>query len=334
MSIAIRVNGSWVRLLIDWMDQVGLAAPDIRAELSSYGPSDVVPLERWQNLLERAFSLRPDKPSASLDVARLITPQHVGVLGYLIMACDNLGQAMLTYQRYETLFYGAPIARTEANGSTAGIYWTPVPPCPEAEEVAIAALVHFMRQQVDEHLHIPLQAVSFCHGTDEAHRQALERFFGCPVTMNAERTGLCFPPGAMQLPLRQSEPALRELLEAQAGAMLRALPESEADEFERQVQAMLVRMLPDGDAAIERLAPRLHCSVRTLQRRLGERGIVWKQLLDRTREQLAHQYLEDPGLSLLDIALLLGYSDQGAFTRSFRRWSGTTPMAYRKTLAR
>ncbi|WP_370315021.1 helix-turn-helix domain-containing protein [Thalassolituus sp.] len=65
---------------------------------------------------------------------------------------------------------------------------------------------------------------------------------------------------------------------------------------------------------------------------MGERGITWKQLLDRTREQLAHQYLEDEGLSLLDIALLLGYSDQGTFTRSFRRWSGTTPLVYRKRL--
>ena len=332
MSVAIRVNGSWVRLLSDWMDRVKLDAPHIRAALMSFGPTDVVPIDRWQFLLNRAFALRPDHPHASLEVAQGVTPQHVGVLGYLVMACDTLAQAMLTYQRYETLFYGAPLARTDLQKSSAGIHWKPEQPLPEAEEVAIAALVHFIRQQVDDALHMPLESVSFCHPCSDTHQSALEAFFGCPVLMNAAQTGICFPLSALQLPLRRSEPGLRQLLEDQASAMMRALPESGGDEFERQVQAQLVRMLPDGDASIEKLAKRLHCSVRTLQRRLAERGIQWKQLLDRTREQLARQYLTDKGLSLLDIALLLGYSDQGTFTRSFRRWSGTTPLAYRKSL--
>ena len=313
------------------MDKVGLHAPDLRAVLMSYGPTDIVPIERWQQLLAEAFALRPDHPHASLEVATLITPQHVGVLGYLVMACDNLAQAMLTYQRYETLFYGAPLARTQATGQSAGIYWKPEPPRPEAEEVAIAALVHFIRQQVDENLHMPLASVSFCHSTSREHHSALEAFFGCSVQMNADVTSIEFPYEVLQLPLMRREPGLRELLENQAVAMLRALPESDTNEFERQIQAQLVKMLPEGEASIEKLAKKLHCSVRTLQRRLGGQQITWKQLLDRTREQLARQYLEDKGLSLLDIALLLGYSDQGTFTRSFKRWSGTTPLAYRKS---
>ena len=332
MSLAIRVNGSWTRLLTDWMDSVGLTAPDLRAEISSFSLTDVVPLERWQILLERAFAMRPSADAPSLAVAQMITPQHVGVLGYLVMACENLGQAMITYQRFETLFYGAPIARTESSAGRAGIYWTPQPPRPAAEEVAIAALVHFMRQQVDDPQGVILSRVSFCHQADEEHRQALEGFFGCPVDMGADKTGISLPLTAMQTPLRRSDIALKELLEAQAAAMLRALPESESDEFERQVQAQLVRLLPEGEASIERLARCLHCSVRTLQRRLNDRGIIWKQLLDRTREQLARQYLSDLSLSLLDIALLLGYRDQGTFSRSFRRWSGSTPLAYRKQI--
>jgi len=297
----------------------------------SYGPTDIVPIERWQSLLTQAFALRPDHPDASLEVAALITPQHVGVLGYLVMACDNLAQAMLTYQRYETLFYGVPLARTQLSKEAAGIYWKPEPPMPQAEEVAIAALVYFIRQQVDDNLHMPLASVSFCHSATPDHHSALEDFFGCKIQMNADVTGIEFPYDMLQLPLLRREPGLRELRENQAAAMLRALPENATNEFERQIQAQLVKMLPEGEASIEKLAKKLHCSVRTLQRKLGGQQITWKQLLDRTREQLARQYLEDKGLSLLDIALLLGYSDQGTFTRSFKRWSGTTPLAYRKS---
>ncbi len=40
--------------------------------------------------------------------------------------------------------------------------------------------------------------------------------------------------------------------------------------------------------------------------------------LHRTREQLTQQYLKEGQLTLSEIALLLGYSEQGAFTRAFK----------------
>lgn len=95
------------------------------------------------------------------------------------------------------------------------------------------------------------------------------------------------------------------------------------------MQQLLVRLLPEGEVSVDKVARALHQSTRTLQRRLAERGMSWQQLLDRTREQLARQYLRDPGLSLAEIGLLLGYSEQSAFTRAFRRWTGQTPQAYR-----
>ncbi len=82
------------------------------------------------------------------------------------------------------------------------------------------------------------------------------------------------------------------------------------------------------------LAPRLYCSVRTLQRRLDEKNLSWKALLDRTREQLACQYLADNSLSLLEVSMLLGYRNQGTFSRAFRRWQNCSPLAYRKHQAR
>jgi AraC-like DNA-binding protein len=35
-------------------------------------------------------------------------------------------------------------------------------------------------------------------------------------------------------------------------------------------------------------------------------------------------------MSLAEIAFLLGFSDQSAFTRAFRRWTGDTPGAWRR----
>jgi AraC-like DNA-binding protein len=92
----------------------------------------------------------------------------------------------------------------------------------------------------------------------------------------------------------------------------------------------LLRLLADGEATLGRAASVLHLAPRTLQRRLAKHGLSWQQWLDRNREQLARQYLQDPGLGLSDIALLLGFSEQSAFNRAFRRWVGVSPGRYRR----
>ena len=52
--------------------------------------------------------------------------------------------------------------------------------------------------------------------------------------------------------------------------------------------------------------------------------------MDDLRQALALGYVRDPGLSLLDIAYLLGFSEQSAFQRAFKRWTGATPGDYRR----
>ena len=100
------------------------------------------------------------------------------------------------------------------------------------------------------------------------------------------------------------------------------------------MQQVLLRLLAEGEPTLERAARAMHMSPRTLQRRLSLHGLSWQQWLDRCREQLANDYLEDPGLTLSDIALLLGFSEQSAFTRAYRRWTGLSPGRYRRAALR
>ena len=41
-------------------------------------------------------------------------------------------------------------------------------------------------------------------------------------------------------------------------------------------------------------------------------------------------HLADASLSLAEVAFLLGFSEQSAFTRAFKRWTGTTPASVRR----
>jgi AraC-like DNA-binding protein len=77
------------------------------------------------------------------------------------------------------------------------------------------------------------------------------------------------------------------------------------------------------------IASALHVSPRSFQRKLQEQGQSFTQLVDGVRRELAERYLADAALDLTDIAFLLGFSEQSAFTRAYKRWSGRAPAAVR-----
>lgn len=333
MSSVVRVTGAWTGLVTDWLDARGLPAPDLRAALGRWAPDDAVPLPLWQDILARAVALRPDLPAAALEIGAGVQPRHVGVLGYLVLASSNLGEALMAYQRYEKLFYGADLAEVVADGETVEIRWSRVerPFSAQHDTVAIAALVSFLRMQVLNPPPPSRVGFVFPPPAGSAARQAYRDFFGCPVDFDDTHTRVRFPLAYLAIPMPHSDPGLRALLDRQAQALLLALPDSDA--FDRALQQVMVRLLPDANATLPRAAREMHVSVRTLQRRLDARGLTWQQLLDRTREQLARQYLADRALTLGDIALLLGFSEQSAFNRAFRRWTGDTPARMRRQLA-
>ena len=98
------------------------------------------------------------------------------------------------------------------------------------------------------------------------------------------------------------------------------------------VRDLITRSMSDGQATVRAVSRRLGLSVRTFQRQLAAHGLVFKQLVDDVRRELALRYLGDATATLTDIALLLGYSELSAFDRAFRRWMGVSPLEHRRRL--
>lgn len=334
MARIIRVTGAWTQMLADWLDQEGLAAADIRAVLSRWAPEDMVPVPVWRELLARASALRPQLLAPGLAIGAEVQPRHIGVLGYVVLASSNLGEAMAAYQRYERLFYGVDLVQVAAEGTDIEIRW----PREETvfdqltDAVGISALITFLRRQVDSPPAASLISFANPAPASAEERAAYEQFFGCTVHFDDTHTRVRIPVTHLALPMSHSDPGLRALLDRQAQALLLAQPDS--DTFDRALQQVMLKILPEGGVTLPRAAGELFMSVRTLQRRLDERGISWQSLLDRSREQLARQYLADRSLSLGDIALLLGFSEQSAFNRAFKRWTGVTPLAVQRGAGR
>jgi AraC-like DNA-binding protein len=72
-------------------------------------------------------------------------------------------------------------------------------------------------------------------------------------------------------------------------------------------------------------------SSRTLQRRLGELGTSYQQILDDVRRRSARRLLSRTDLATSEVAFLLGFEEMNSFTRAFHAWEGTSPAQWRAT---
>jgi len=101
-----------------------------------------------------------------------------------------------------------------------------------------------------------------------------------------------------------------------------------ASPFRAEVEKRLEPLLASGEVGIERLARDLGCSRQTLYRRLKAEGITYEQLLDGLRKRLALRFMRE-NLSVKEAAYRLGFSDPAAFSRAFKRWTGSSPSGHR-----
>ncbi len=106
-------------------------------------------------------------------------------------------------------------------------------------------------------------------------------------------------------------------------------PQPPADSFRARVQKAAEALLPKGEANVDQVARELGVSRQTLYRRLKAEGVTFEELLDETRKRLALNYLKREKLSVKAVAYKLGFSDPAAFSRAFKRWTGSSPAAFR-----
>jgi AraC-like DNA-binding protein len=157
---------------------------------------------------------------------------------------------------------------------------------------------------------------------------ALEACFaGTPITFDTGANGLAFAASTLALPVVSADAPLHSVLTQHAE---RALPpEPPAEDWLARVRLKTREALGEGGGTLERVARALKMSPRTLQRRLSEHGTSFQDVLDVERQELARRLLEDPRLSVSEVAWRLGYSELTAFNRAFKRWTGKTPGEWR-----
>lgn len=105
------------------------------------------------------------------------------------------------------------------------------------------------------------------------------------------------------------------------------------DSISIQIRMRLKDLNPDQWPELDKLAKVLGMSYSTLQRRLQAEGISYQRLKDNLRRDMAINLLCQFNMTVTEVATLIGFQESSAFHRAFKKWTGVSPGAYRRSNA-
>jgi AraC-like DNA-binding protein len=321
----------YLHALLDYARSRGLSLDALRAEL----PFDAadrdarVPESVGAALFDRAAALLGDD-ALGLHVGEQVRPGHYGALGFVAMNCTRLGEALDALRRYQALVIDLGGVELQHDAKTLTLCWNPGRDGPyrQLAEFNLAGLVSFARWMAGAQAR-PLR-IDVMYGAPTDTREHA-RILGCPLRYAQPCYRVVLPAHALGAPLIQPDPAMRELMQRLADQQLHALPRG--DDWLAHVRAQIARRLRQPPVELDAVAGALALSSRSLQRRLQAERLSFSGLVEQVRRELAERHLADATLDLADIAFLLGYSEQSAFQRAFKRWTGATPAQWRAARA-
>jgi AraC-like DNA-binding protein len=266
-------------------------------------------------------------PAFGIEVARHTSYQTFHALGFSLATSATLREALERIVRFFAIVTDAADMRLE--DAAAGVRFTvhlreSADPADEAVDAFVAAAVRLCRTLVGRSFS-PL-AVEL-RRAPPADASPYKRYFRVPVTFGAPLDALTLERATLETRLLTANP---EIARANDAVIADHLARLESSRVAPRVRRVIEEQLPQGEPDPEAIARRLAVSLRSLQRKLAEEGTSFATLLDETRSALARGYLDEDRYSVSEITYLLGFAGVSAFSHAFKRWTGSSPSAYRR----
>ncbi len=269
----------------------------------------------------------PD-PTLPTRTGLVVPPHEFDLVDYIADNAESVGHAIRLLKHYRYL-----ISETSAVSTTGGhgewlwiVENIPPPFRFIAEQLTLAsAYARFRRSKgfsiQEVHLSQP----------DNGDADRFARVWGAPVKLGRRYSGIRLSKGVWSLQNPDANPHLLSTLTRLADRLeLRILDRSS---FVSTLRDRLSETLGSGRCSMQEIARDFNLSPRSLQRRLSDEGLTFKELLDKHRRERAFRMLYEGERNISIIAYSLGYNGQGSFSRAFRRWTGTTPTEWAHRVA-
>ena len=280
------------------------------------------------DLIMAEAALLTGDPAFGLKEANYVLPAHIGPLGFSWLASTSLRTALKRLQRYTKVINEK--LQVEMQDVEDELIVKIIVGQPSANE--------FHRDSAN--LAVGTRMCRYIYGDDWnpaavklKHPEPEDTsyyfsFFRCAIEFNASCNSLHIHSHQADERLTGSNKQLAQINDHIVVKYLAALAH---DDIINRVKSTILESLGESGVTESSVANSLHMSARNLHRKLNSEGTSFKKLLLEIRTELASQYISDMTLSLTEISYMLGFSEVSSFSRAYRRWTGWSPSAARKT---
>ena len=292
-----------------------------------------IPCSSFARLLESAAAVTGDQ-AFGLHFGARSNPKNIGALAYAVFNSPTVRAAFETAGRYLHLHNeAAQIVFSEEENKLSYFMFRlqnlDVDEPRQFVEYGMASALNVLRVMVGSQW--SPREVHFAHQAPAITTEHL-KLFRAPVVFACTTNAFIMEREFCSQPIPAADPNLFKVLSRYLENVLSHVPKE--DQELASIRRKIAEAIKDGNPNLAQVAKSMASSPRTLQRQLNSCGIGFRTLVDDTRRRFALDYLKDSKNTLTQIAFLLGYSEVSAFNRSFKRWTGKTPLDHRRSLER
>ncbi len=311
--------------------------------VSAYGVDGEAMLRRHQlhpNFVQLPNAqVRYDRLVSLLDEAAVVTScPYLGLLlgsempvdaidlVLLTSYSDTFGEALASIEKYQRLFGKGFVLEVGRVGDTVSLKYYHDDCAGEKfrslSDLVVTAMMSILKFFLDDRLEIDSINMDIQEPDDVT---CYHKLLSSQLTFGSDCISVSFPASLLALPLRSNK-RMPDIILHYVGNQVVANRHG----LVGQVSHLINVLLPSGRCCIENVADVLGIHRRTLQKKLCNQGVTFKDILRNKREEKAVYLLTKTELSVQDIAESLGYSDTANFLHAFKRWLGQSPSAWRK----
>jgi AraC-like DNA-binding protein len=271
-----------------------------------------------------------DQPFLGASLGKISDPDDLGIMSYLIRnAPDFEGWTDLLSSYLHLVSPGAETGLIREGDRSILTYNFPsftAELCRQDVEGTLVQYAETLRSFVKDKNWKPVH-VYFQHSSPE-DVDTLHGFLSEDMSFDHYFNGICFPTEFLFRPISHADPRLLSILEKQVKNSANRLGGN--SDLLRELTLLISTSIGERNLSIDRVAPHVGMSRRTLHRRLAEQGTSFSELRDSVFARVSKEILSTTSASVTEIAHQLGYSDASAFNRAFKRLTGHAPLNYRR----
>jgi AraC-like DNA-binding protein len=256
----------------------------------------------------------------------------LGMLGYAVLSCTNVGNGLRLLARYLELTSDRYTERNEIRDHFYTVrpqpVWQHLGEEKSIAEDCLSGNWHAVRVMLGPEADLHGARVYFSYPAPEYEASYRAFFHPCQIIFQAEHSELHIPEAWLERPVTTGNSVMSDVTSSICERMLGPQARSNID-TPRAVRRLLLSRPGQHMLRLEEAAERLNMSTAQLRKRLYRAGTNYKSIVLEVRMALASHYLESTHLSIQEIAYLLDYTQPGPFSRAFKKYYGQSPRSVR-----